>query len=140
MLGGSDFSSRLMIEVRSKLGLTYGIGSSFGASMYQGAFRVSASTKNGTAWEALLATVNEIRSCSRGPTTGELDKAKGFYAGSYPFKLQTAGGVASALVAAEQHGLYAAYVRELPVRLAAVDQPKAKTVAGEILHPTRCWS
>ena len=70
-----------------------------------------------------------------GPTTGELDKAKGFYAGSYPFKLQTAGGVASALVAAEQHGLYAAYVRELPVRLAAVDQPKAKTVAGELLHP-----
>ena len=39
VLGGSDFSSRLMTEVRSKRGLTYGIGSSFGASLYQGAFR-----------------------------------------------------------------------------------------------------
>jgi zinc protease len=136
VLGGSDFSSRLMIEVRSKRGLTYGIGSSFGASLYQGAFRVSASTKNETTWEALLATVNEIRKMhADGPTTVELDKAKGYYAGSYPFKLQTAGGVASALVSAEQHGLHAAYVRELPVRLAAVDQPQAKTVAGEILHP-----
>ena len=136
VLGGSDFSSRLMIEVRSKLGLTYGIGSSFGASLYEGAFRVTASTKNGTAWQALLATVNQIRDMKTGgPTTSELDKAKGFYAGSYPFKLQTAGGVASALVSAEQHGLHAAYVRELPVRLAAVDQPKAATVAGELLHP-----
>ena len=115
VLGGSDFSSRLMIEVRSKRGLTYGIGSSFGASLYQGAFRVTASTKNETAWEALLATVNEIRRMKTdGPTTGELDKAKGYYAGSYPFKLQTAAGVAQALVAAELHGLGAAYVRELP--------------------------
>ena len=38
VLGGSDFSSRLMIEVRAKRGLTYGIGSSFGASLYEGAF------------------------------------------------------------------------------------------------------
>jgi zinc protease len=136
VLGGSDFSSRLMKEVRAKRGLTYGIGSSFGASLYEGAFRVTASTKNEATWEALLATVNEIRAMkAEGPTTPELDKAKGFYAGSYPFKLQTAGGVASALVIAEQHGLRAVYVRELPLRLAAVDQPKAKTVAGELLHP-----
>lgn len=136
VLGGSDFSSRLMIEVRAKRGLTYGIGSSFGASLYQGAFRVTASTKNDTTWEALLAAVNEIRRMqAEGPTAGELDKAKGFYAGSYPFKLQTAGGVASALVVAEQHGLYAAYVRELPVRLAAVDEAKARTASAELFHP-----
>ena len=41
VLGGSDFSSRLMTEVRAKRGLTYGIGSTFGASLYQGAFRVA---------------------------------------------------------------------------------------------------
>jgi predicted Zn-dependent peptidase len=65
----------------------------------------------------------------------ELDKAKGYYAGSYPFKLQTAAGVAQALVAAELHGLGAGYVRELPVRLAAVDQAAAKTAGAELLHP-----
>ena len=63
VLGGSDFSSRLMIEVRSKRGLTYGIGSSFGASLYEGAFRVIASTKNETAWEA-LARDGEPRSAT----------------------------------------------------------------------------
>src|SRR5947209_2518293 len=111
-----------MTEVRAKRGLTYGIGSSFGASLYQGAFRVSAATKNETVWDALLAAVNEIRRMQAdGPTATELDKAKGYYAGSYPFSLQTAAGVAAALVNAEQHGLGDDYVRDLPLRLAAVD-------------------
>ena len=136
VLGGSDFSSRLMIEVRAKRGLTYGIGSSFGATLYEGSFRVAGATKSESAWEALLASVNEVRRMKTdGPTTTELDKAKGYYAGSYPFKLQTAAGVAQALVAAELHGLGAGYVRELPVRLAAVDQAAAKAAAAELLHP-----
>jgi zinc protease len=136
VLGGSDFSSRLMIEVRSRRGLTYGIGSSFGATLYESTFRVAASTKSESTWEALLASVNEIRRMKgEGPTVVELDKAKGYYAGSYPFKLQTAAGVAQALVAAELHGLGAGYVRELPVRLAAVDQEAAKAAAGALLEP-----
>ncbi len=136
VLGGSDFSSRLMTEVRSKRGLTYGIGSSFGASLYPGAFRVSASTKNETVWEALVASVNEIRRMQAdGPTADELAKAKGFYAGSYPFKLQAAAGIAGALVGAEQHGLGVGYVRDLPLRLAAVDEARAKAAAKDLLHP-----
>jgi len=136
VLGGSDFSSRLMSEVRSKRGLTYGIGSSFGSSLYRSAFRVSAATKNETVWDALLATVNEIRRMqAEGPTQIELDKAKGYYAGSYPFSLQTAAGVAGALVGAEEHGLGDSYVRDLPLRLAAVDQAQAKTAAHDFLSP-----
>jgi zinc protease len=136
VLGGSDFSSRLMTEVRSKRGLTYGIGSSFDASLYPGAFRVSAATKNETVWEALLASVNEIRRMQAdGPSAGELDKAKGYYAGSYPFNLQGAAGIAGALVGAEQHGLGVGYVRDLPLRLAAVDEAQAKTAAKDFLHP-----
>ncbi len=136
VLGGSDFSSRLMTEVRSKRGLTYGIGSSFGASLYQGAFRVSAATKNETVWDALLASVNEIRRMQAdGPTSGELDKAKGYYAGSYPFSLQAAAGIAGALVGAEEHGLGIGYVRDLPLRLAAVDEAQAKAAAKDFLHP-----
>ncbi|HXU62067.1 MAG TPA: insulinase family protein, partial [Polyangia bacterium] len=123
-------------EVRSKRGLTYGIGSSFGSSLYEGAFRVSAATKNESTWDALLASVNEIRRMQAdGPTDPELDKAKGYYAGSYPFSLQTAAGIAAALVGAEEHGLGDAYVRELPLRLAHVDQAQAKAAAHDFLHP-----
>jgi zinc protease len=136
VLGGSDFSSRLMTEVRSKRGLTYSIGSSFGATLYEGAFRISAATKNETVWEALLATVNEVRQMkAAGPTPEELAKAKGYYAGSYPFNLQTAAGVAGALVASELHGLGVAYVRDLPLRLAAVDEAQAQAAARDLLSP-----
>jgi zinc protease len=136
VLGGSDFSSRLMTEVRAKRGLTYGIGSSFGASLYEGPFRVSAATKNETVWDALLASVNEVRRMQAdGPTSDELAKAKGYYAGSYPFALQTASGIAAALVGAELHGLGVGYVRDLPLRLAAVDEAQAKAAAKDYLHP-----
>jgi zinc protease len=140
VLGGSDFSSRLMIEVRAKRGLTYGIGSSFGASLYQGAFRVSASTKNSSVWDALLASVGEIRRMkAEGPSAEELAKAKGYYAGSYPFKLQGAAGIAASIVAAELHGLGIAYVKDFPVRLAAVDQPQALRAAQSRLNPDGLW-
>jgi zinc protease len=136
VLGGSDFSSRLMTEVRAKRGLTYGIGSSFGAPLYQGAFKVLAATRNETAWEALRAAVDELRRMkASGPTVAELDKAKGYYAGSYPFNLQTAAGIASGIVGAELHGLGVDYVRELPVRLAAVGEAAAKQAARDFLFP-----
>ncbi|HEY4973824.1 MAG TPA: hypothetical protein VII41_09465, partial [Steroidobacteraceae bacterium] len=89
-----------------------------------------------TVWEALLATVNEIRQMkSEGPTATELDKAKGYYSGSYPFSLQTAAGIAGAVVSAELHNLGVAYVRDLPLRLAAVDQPQAQAAARDVLSP-----
>lgn len=136
VLGGSDFSSRLMQEVRSKRGLTYGIGSSFGASLYQGAFRVSASTRNETAWDALSVATGELRKMkASGPTEDELAKAKGYYAGSTPFTLESAAGLAHALVSADLHGLGVDYVRTLALRLAAVDRAAADAAAKKWLDP-----
>jgi zinc protease len=136
VLGGSDFSSRLMMEVRSKRGLTYGIGSSYGASLYDGAFQVTASTKNENVWQALVATVAQIRKMKdEGPTPEELAKGKGYYAGSYPFELQTTAGIAGAIVGAELHGLGLDYVRNFALRMAAVDEAQAKEAAGTLLDP-----
>jgi zinc protease len=136
VLGGSDFSSRLMTEVRSKRGLTYGIGSSFGAPLYQGAFRVSAATRNETAWDALLVAIDEIRKMkAEGPTTTELSKAQGYYAGSTPFELESAAGLARGIVGAELHGLGIAYVQDLAVRLGAIDVVAARAAAKAHLFP-----
>ena len=44
-------------------------------------------------------------------------------------------GIAGALVTAEEHGLGIGYVRDLPLRLAAVDEAQAKAAAKEFLHP-----
>jgi zinc protease len=136
VLGGSDFSSRLMTEVRSKRGLTYGIASSYGASLYDGAFLVTASTKNENVWQALVAAVGEIRKMkNEGPTADELARGKGYYAGSYPFELQTAAGVAAGVVGAELHGLGIDYVRQFALRMGAVEETQAKEAAATLLDP-----
>ena len=136
VLGGSDFSSRLMTEVRSKRGLTYGIGSSFGATLIQGAFRISAATRNETASEALAVAIGEVRKMkTAGPTSSEIAKAKGYYAGSIPFELESAAGIAGGMVAAELHGLGTSYVRQLPLRLAGVADAAARAAAASHLDP-----
>jgi zinc protease len=136
VLGGSDFSSRLMTEVRAKRGLTYGISSSYGATLYDGAFQVSASVKNENVWQALVATVGQLRKMkNEGPTAAELAKGKGYYAGSYPFELQTAANIANSIVGAEMHGLDIGYVTDFAVRMAAVDEQQAKEAAGTLLDP-----
>jgi zinc protease len=136
VLGGSDFSSRLMIEVRSKRGLTYGIGSSFGATLYPGAFRVSATTRNETCWEALSVTIDELRKMKQsGPTASELAKGKGYYAGSTPFTLESPAELARALVNADLHGLGVDYVKDLALRLAAVSPDATAAAARKWLDP-----
>ena len=136
VLGGSDFSSRLMTEVRSKRGLTYGIGSSFGATLYPGAFRVSASTRNETADDALKVAVAEIRKLKTfGPTAEELAKARGYYAGSTPFTLESPSEVARAILGAQLHGLGVDYVKRLALNLAAVDLASAAAAAHRWLDP-----
>ena len=143
VLGGSDFSSRLMIEVRAKRGLTYGIGSSFGASLYQGAFRVAGSTKNETTWEALLASVNEIRRMKAdGPTAGGAGQGQGLLRRQLPVQ------AADAPPASRQRWSPPSCTASAPptcascrVRLAAVDAAAAKARGGASCStPTRCWS
>jgi zinc protease len=136
VLGGSDFSSRLMIEVRTKRGLTYGIGSSFSESLTPGAFRISAATRNQTAVEALRLGVGELRRMqAAGPSADELAKAKGYFAGSTPLALESAAGLSSALVTAELHGLPSDFVARLAPSLAAVTEDEARVAARSLLHP-----
>jgi zinc protease len=125
-----------MAEVRSKRGLTYGIGSSFGASLYPGAFRVSASTRNETAGDALLVAIEELRKMkAAGPTAVEIAKARGYFAGSTPFTLESPGAVARSIVGAELHGLGTEYVKRLALRMAGVDLAAAAAAAHRWLDP-----
>lgn len=136
VLGGSDFSSRLMTEVRARRGLTYSIGSTFGASLFEGSFRVVAATRNASVWDALLASVNELRRMKAlGPSADELAKAKGFFAGSYPLHLQSSSDIAESIVEAELHGLGVTYVKQLAIRLGTIDVEQARAAAKSWLHP-----
>jgi zinc protease len=72
------FGSRVVQNVRTKLGLAYSVGGTFGAQYdHPGMFRVGAGTKSTTTVSATQAMLEEIgRLKTVPPTSGELRKAK----------------------------------------------------------------
>ncbi|HEV2709065.1 MAG TPA: pitrilysin family protein [Edaphobacter sp.] len=81
------FGSRVFQDVRTKLGLAYDVGGSFGASYdHPGIFYVTAGTKSTTtvaATQALLAEIGKLK--TEPPTPTELSKAKDQVLNSFVF-------------------------------------------------------
>lgn len=89
ILGGGNFSSRLMKKVRTELGNTYGIASHVWAGRYFGTFSVSTSTRNDSLKQVLETIINCLKEIiDNGITQEELDKAKQFALGSMAFELE----------------------------------------------------
>ncbi len=82
------FGSRLFQNVRTKLGLAYSVGGSYGASYdHPGVFEVSASTKSASTVAAAQAMLDEIgRLKTVPPTADELRKAKEQQLNSFIFR------------------------------------------------------
>lgn len=82
------FGSRLFQNVRTKLGLAYSVGGSYGSSYdHPGVFEVSASTKSASTVAAAQAMLEEIgRLKTVPPTADELRKAKEDQLNSFIFR------------------------------------------------------
>ncbi|MBK8481555.1 MAG: insulinase family protein [Proteobacteria bacterium] len=121
VLGAGGFSSRLMQQVRSAGGKTYGISSVFDDHRDDGAFRIASFTRHEELVATLRLVLHELRELRRRPpSSAELRGAKGQLAGGYVLEYQTAAHLASALARAQLHGLPDSYVSELPLRLDAL--------------------
>jgi predicted Zn-dependent peptidase len=115
--------------VGSRLGRALGAGadeslrasSAFDRYLTRGAFMAGtavSSAEVGAALQVLLGELKKMR--EQGPTASELAAAKASLAGAYPVGLQGAPALAQALLSAELHGLGDAWVRDFPLRVAAV--------------------
>ena len=81
------FGSRVVQNVRTKLGLAYDVGGSFGAAYdHPGLFAVGLGTKSSSTDAATKATLDEVRSLrTQPPTADELRKAKDDLLNSFIF-------------------------------------------------------
>ncbi len=135
-LGGGGFSSRLMKVVRSAAGKVYTASSHMDRNREVGAFLTATFTRSTEA----VATVKLMQEVARGmaktgPTTDELRAAVTNISRSYAMRFETGGDVASALLAAELHGFGDDYVRDFPIKIAAVTREQAAKAAARILDP-----
>jgi zinc protease len=103
---GGGFSSRLIEQLRVKHSLTYGAWSTFVAYRAPGDFRLGTFTKVATTATALRMALAELgRFREDPPTAPELEKARNYLRGQFPFELQEPSALSARLADDEFHGL-----------------------------------
>jgi zinc protease len=111
IIGGGNFSSRLMAHIRSKEGKTYGISSQVSCNRNFGVFSIATSTQNSQfagMLEAIMAVYRET--AAHGITGDELTKAKQFASGNMAFQLEGIVNIADKLLWLKQFGRDISYI------------------------------
>lgn len=94
IIGGSGFQARLMKEVRTKRGFTYGIYSSLVPMQSIGSYGIAFSTSNDKAKEAIDVTLDVVKDATtRGVTPQELALNKDSQINSFPLSLANNGAI-----------------------------------------------
>ncbi|OGP74438.1 MAG: hypothetical protein A2Y80_01580 [Deltaproteobacteria bacterium RBG_13_58_19] len=136
ILGEGGFSSRLMTRIRSDLGLTYGIRSSFQFRRAPGPFLVSTFTPaqhTAQVVQEVKAVIEEVR--RRGVTPQELAEAQSYFVGHFPLGLETARGLAHRLVSLDLYDLGLDYLQRYQERISKVTLEEANRAALTHLKP-----
>jgi zinc protease len=123
ILGGGNFSSRLMERVRSKQGKTYGIGSQMICNRQCGLFLISTATQSSQTAEVLRTIFDVYREFSAsGVTDEEIDKAKEFAKGNMAFQLEGIGNVAEKLLWLKLFGREKSYIERFDEMISSVSK------------------
>lgn len=118
---GEYFNSRLNALIRDKLGLTYGIGSSFAYSRDFGSLTISSATRNQSVGEVIRHTLDVLKDLKKGPIPQEeVDMAKEYLIGGFPLSTSTLGSVASRWMAGYIFDLGPTYLNEFVPKVSAV--------------------
>lgn len=136
ILGGGNFSSRLMTRIRSESGKTYGIHSQIGMQKRSGLFSIATSTQNNqvhTVIQGILDTLKEF--VENGITQEELDNARQYFIGSMAFQLEGIGNVAEKILWLRTNGYPESYVENYDQMLNELSLEKINVIIKEILKP-----
>ncbi len=96
VFGSGGFTSRLMSDIRSTKGLTYGIYGGLSLDQFGGQYNISSSTRTDTARELSDAAIFQLERMRREPITeDELTRAKESLINSYVFRFDSPGQIVS---------------------------------------------
>jgi zinc protease len=135
VLGEQGLTSRLMLEVRERRGLTYGIGSYLAPRDFAPVLLGRFSSANERVAEGVDVVRAEWARAMDGVTEDELEKAKTYLTGSYPLRFDGNATVAGILVGMQSQGLPASYVETRNDEIEAVTLEDVRRVASRLLDP-----
>ncbi len=135
ILGGGGFSSRMMKIIRAQEGLTYGVYSYFTGFRRGDYFAVGTFTKNKTVGKTVNLILKLIREFhQKGATEEELRKAKGYFLGGYPLKLETPLDLAYRVLTSELYGYGKDYIYWERKFVPSLTLKKINRVARKFFH------
>lgn len=137
ILGGT-FSSRLNLNLRERLGYTYGASSAFGMRRLPGTFTVSSAIQSEGTAHAVSEMLRDMRQMQEELVSdAELSDARSYLAGTFPLALQTTDGLAGKLSSMAVYGLPDDYYDGYRDRLMAVTAEEVREAARRRLFPHR---
>lgn len=139
VLGAGGFTSRLMKRIRSDEGLTYGIGSNFGARVYYpGTFTIRSFSKNRTVALTAKFAMEEMEKIRTAPITEEeLTTAKAALIETFPRTFESKQGTISLFINDEWTKRDPSYWQTYREKVAAVNTAEVQRVAKEHMDPTK---
>lgn len=136
IVGGGNFESRLMTELREKRGLTYGVGSYLSSRAYADLYLGQFATANDRVKEAVEVVQDLWRDIAEnGVTEEELSRAKTYLTGAYPLRFDGKARIANILVGMQYDGLTPDYVKNRNSYIEAVTLEDTKRVAKRLIQP-----
>ncbi|MBD3392082.1 MAG: hypothetical protein GF418_08400 [Chitinivibrionales bacterium] len=134
VLGGGSFRSRLMAQMRSRAGKTYGIASQLVTGRGAGTFLMSTTTQSGQVDEVLNTIIEVYRDVTEnGITEEELDNAKRFAIGNLAFQLEGIGNVAEKILWLRFYGYPNSYIEKYGSTIAGIDLAAVNTALRNAL-------
>lgn len=135
ILGGA-FASRLSDHVRKKLGLTYGISSSFLAKKDNGPFTISTFSRNEKVGEAISETIKIVDEFyKKGVSAEEVKQAKGLMMGQFPRAIETAEKLAFNLLVMRFYGVEDSYLSDFIDNVEAMSVAEVNRVIRKYFNP-----
>jgi zinc protease len=133
------FGSRVVQEVRTKLGLAYDVGGSFGAAYdHPGLFAVGLGTKSSSTDAATKATLDEVRKLRTvPPTEAELRKAKDDLLNSFIFNYDSPEKVLGEQVTLAVYGYPPDFLERYRAGIEKVTSADVSRVAQKYVQPDK---
>jgi zinc protease len=135
---GGVFSSRLNLNLRERLGYSYGVSSAFGMRKLPGTFTVSGAIQSEGTTHSVSEILRDMRRMQDEPVSpAELADAASYLAGTFPLALQTTDGLAGKLTSLAVYGLPDDYYDTYRDRLMSVTADDVREAARRRLLPDR---
>jgi zinc protease len=134
---GSGFTSRLMSQIRTKMGLAYSIGAGWGAAYdHPGTFRIVGSTKSPSTADAILAARSELEKMRTTEVSEqELKTAKDAVLNSFVFFFDSPAKTLSRVLRYQYFGYPKDFLFEYQKKVAAVTPADVLRVMRQHIDP-----